>query len=254
MTTDLTSTTYERFDIGRVISRAFGVIRRNFGMIAGLALLLSGLPTGLLAVAQSGVVPALGWMTAGLSWSWLLNMLIGAWLQAAVIRGAITDLNGDRPTFGVCLGTATGDILPLLGISVTATIAIALGAIFFIVPGVILALILSVSAPVRVIERTGVFAALARSGDLTRNHRGSILGLFLLYGLGNVMIGVVGNLEFELLSLTGTTSAILSDIVIAPLTGALTALIGATGIAAIYFELRTVKEGIGIEALAAAFD
>jgi hypothetical protein len=205
-------------------------------------------------VAQSGGFPALWVLKFGLSWSWLLNMLIGAWLQAAVIRGAITDLNGDRPAFGACLGTATGDIVPLLGISITSTIAIGFGAIFFIVPGVILALILSMSGPVRVIERTGVFAALARSGDLTRHHRGAILGLFLLYGLGVLVVGAVGSLLFGLLSLTGTTGAMVNEIVTTPLTGALTSLVGATGIAAIYFELRTVKEGIGIEALAAAFD
>lgn len=250
----MTFASSERFDIGRVISRTFGVIQRNSAVFAGLALLLSGLPTALLGVAQTGVLPVLAPLKAGLSWSWLLNMLIGAWLQAAVIRGAITDLNGDRPTFGACLGTATGDILPLLGISITTTIAIGMGAIFFIVPGVILALILSMSAPVRVIERTGVFAALARSGDLTRNHRGSIFGLLLLYGLGVVVAGAVGRVLVGLLFLTGTTSAIISEIVISPLTGAFTSLVSATGTASIYFELRTFKEGIGIEALAAAFD
>ena len=244
----------ERFDVGRVITRTFGVIQRNAVVLGGLALLLSGLPTALLGVAQSGVFPALWALKAGLSWSWLLNMLIGAWLQAAVIRGAITDLNGERPTFGACLGTAAGDILPLLGISITATIAVGLGAIFFIVPGVILALILSMSAPVRVIERTGVFAALARSGDLTRNHHGSIFGLLLLYGLGVFMVGAVGSAVFGLVSLAGPTSALVTEIVTTPLTGALTSLVGATGVAAIYFELRIVKEGIGIEALAAAFD
>ena len=43
-------------------------------------------------------------------------------------------------------------------------------------------------------------------------------------------------------------------LVVAPILQTLGALIGAAGVASIYFELRTIKEGVGVEALAAAFD
>ena len=111
----MTLATSERFDIGRVIGRMFGVIGRNLAVFAGLALLLSGLPTALLGLARTGLLPSTGALDLGLSWSWLVNMLISAWLQAALIRGSISDLNGARASFGDCLGTATGDILPLIG-------------------------------------------------------------------------------------------------------------------------------------------
>ena len=250
----MTLATTERFDIGRVIGRMFGVIGRNFGVFAALALLLSGLPTALLGLARTGLLPSTGALDLGLSWSLLFNMLIGAWLQAALIRGSISDLNGARAAFGDCLGTATGDILPLIGVSILTTVICVMGLFFFVVPGIILALILSVSAPVRVVERTGVFAALGRSGDLTRGHRGAIFLLFLLYGVGMVVGGLVLSLATAPLAFVGQSHVLVDAVVITPLVGAFTALIGAAGIASIYFELRTVKEGIGIEALAAVFD
>ena len=250
----MTLATTERFDIGRVIGRMFGVIGRNLAVFAGLALLLSGLPTALLGLARTGLLPSTGALDLGLSWSWLVNMLISAWLQAALIRGSISDLNGARASFGDCLGTATGDILPLIGVSLLATAICVMGLFFFIVPGIILALVLSVSAPVRVIERTGVFAALGRSGDLTRDHRGAIFLLFLLYGAGLFVGGIVLNLATAPLAFAGPAAVVIRAALVDPLVGAFTALIGAAGIASIYFELRTVKEGIGIEALAAVFD
>ena len=247
-------TTTERFDIGRVIGRPFGVIGRNFGVFAALALLLSGLPTALLGLARTGWLPRADALDLGLSWSWLVNMLIGAWLQAALIRGSISDLGGARASFGECLGTATGDILPLIGVSVLTTVICVMGLVFFIVPGIILALVLSVSAPVRVVERTGVFAALGRSGDLTRGHRGAIFLLFVLYAIGMGVGGIVLTLATAPLAFVGPARALVDAVVITPLVGTFTALIGAAGVASIYFELRTVKEGIGIEALAAVFD
>jgi len=250
----MTNVTTERFDIGRVIGRTFGVIGRNLAVFAALAVLLNGLPAALLGLARAGLLPSTGPVEWSLSWSWLLNMLISAWLQAAIIRGAIGDLNGQKPTFAECMGAAAGDIFPLVGVSITATVAVVLGLFFFVIPGVFLALLLSVSAPVRVVERTGVFAALGRSGDLTRSHRGAILGLYALYGVGYVVGAIVLDQLAAPLTLMGAAGALLREGLVTPLAGAATSLIAAAGVAAIYFELRTVKEGIGIEALASVFD
>lgn len=244
----------ERFDIGRVIARTSGVIRRNMIVFARLALLLSGLPTALLGLARMGLASSNDAVNLGLSLSWLLNVLISAWLQAALIHGSISDLNGGRASFGLCLRTATADILPLIGVSIATTAAVALGLIFFIVPGVALGLMLSVSTPVRVVERTGVFAALGRSGDLTRGHRWMVLGLVALFGVGLFVSQVVVSVVTAPLALLGSTGVVLQTALITPVVSAISALVGAAGIASLYFELRTVKEGVGIEALAAAFD
>jgi hypothetical protein len=244
----------ERFDIGRILSRMAGVLSRNFRVLAVLALLLSGLPSLLLAVSQRGLLAPLGSVVSDAAGAgWLLNLVIGALLQAALIHGTISDLNARPVTLADCLGTAVRHVLPLIGIGIATTVAIFFGFLFFIVPGVILALALCVAAPVRVVEGLGVFNSMGRSGDLTRGHRGAILLLFILYGVGLIVVQSLAAVLFTLTSF-GSPDTSLSRLVLAPLLQAIGALIGAAGVASIYFELRTIKEGVGIEALAAAFD
>ena len=237
-----------RFEIARVLFRMTGVLSRNFGVLAVLALVLSGIPNLIIAIAEGGFLSDLYAGQMGLfGFGWLFSLLIGALLQAALIQGTISDMNGRRVSIGDCLNTAVRHVLPLIGISIAMTVATFLGLFLFIVPGVILALALCVSAPVRVVEGLGVFNSLGRSGDLTRNHRGAILLLFVVFGvLFLVLQGLVGQI--------GGIFPIAERLIVAPLLHTVAALIGAAGVASIYFELRTIKEGIGIEALAAAFD
>ena len=129
------------------------------------------------------------------------------------------------------------------------------GLFLLIVPGVILALALCVSAPAQVVEGHGVFEALGRSSDLTRNHRGAILLLFVLFFIGFAILRAFAEIvpltaSFASIGAADTTKLMVVD----PLIQALSALLGAAGIASIYFELRTIKEGVGVEALAKAFE
>ena len=237
-----------RFEIARVLIRMGGVLSRNMRVMAVLAFVLSGLPNLLVAIAGRGLLSPFGSSLIGPSgFGWVFNLLINALLQAALIHGTISDLNGKPASIGDCLNTAVRHVLPLIGIGVATTVASFIGQFLFVVPGVILALALCVSAPVRVVEGLGVFSAMGRSGDLTRNHRGAILLLFILYGIGFVVIqGLVGQIT--------VFAPAVQQLVATPLLQTLGSLVGAAGAASIYFELRTAKEGIGAEALAAAFD
>ena len=51
-----------------------------------------------------------------------------------------------------------------------------------------------------------------------------------------------------------TSSGALLNILVSPLLSAVLSLIGTTGVASIYFELRSIKEGVGARDLAAVFD
>ncbi|MDB5481618.1 MAG: hypothetical protein JWO83_2671 [Caulobacteraceae bacterium] len=244
----------ERFEISRVLSRTFGVIARNFPVFAGLALILSGLPSLSLQVYQLGVLTPTGLgAIAPFGLTWIISILSSTLLQAALIHGTVSDLNGRPASLGDCLQTAIRNLLPLIGVGLATSVAMLFGFLFFIVPGLFLALSLCVSAPAQVVEGRGVFEAIGRSSDLTRNHRGAILLLFMLFAVSFVILR--GLLEIVPLSLA--VASIADDIrklVVTPVFEALSALVGAAGIASIYFELRTIKEGVGVEALARAFD
>ena len=249
-----------RFEVGRVLARTVGVISRNFPVLAALSLTLSGVPVLLVGLAQ-GWVPLPLALSARMdsagyfSLAGLLGLLISALLQAALIRGTAQDLSGHPVSLGDCLATAIRNVLPLIGISLLSTVVSVLGLVFFIVPGVILSLMLCVSAPAQVVEGHGVFASMGRSGDLTRNHRWSILLLFVIYGLIIILMqSVFAPLRFLAVAIMPHVLGGFLESGLRMVAQALQALIGAAGIASIYFELRSVKEGLGAEALAAAFD
>jgi hypothetical protein len=252
----MTYTSVARFEIASVVSRMSGVVVRNLRVFAALALTLSGLPSLAAGLFERGVLTPYGLEPMGpFGFAWIIGVLISTLLQAALIHGTISDLSGRPASLGDCLETAIRNVLPLIGIGILCTIATFVGLLLFIVPGVIWALALCVSAPVQVVEGHGVFDALGRSAGLTRGHRGAILLLFLLYAVG---FGILKGLAETIPLATAIAYPGLADtvraLVVTPLLQSFGALIGAAGVASIYFELRTIKEGVGIEALARAFE
>jgi MFS family permease len=246
--------------MGQVFERTFGAIKRNWLAFSLLALLFSALPQFALQweVLQVGRGTT-SWSLAGLA---SLASLIGVFLlQGALTYGAVADLNGRRPGFGECLSNGLRSFLPLLGLAIIMGLALMGGFILLIVPGVLMALAWSVATPVLVVERKGIFGSMGRSADLTRNYRGAIFLIAIVFWVLSIVIGaVVGAIlgaAFGIGSvMTGTLDAGLIGFqaVIQGLVSGVEAMVGAAGIAAIYSLLRSIKEGIGPEALASVFD
>jgi len=246
----------ERFEIARVLSRMSGVIGRNFPVFAVLAFTLSGLPSLGAALFERGLLFPFGVAPVGpTGLGWIFNLLTNSLVQAALIHGTISDLNGRPASLGDCLETAIGNVLPLIGIGIATTVATFVGLLLFVVPGIILALAFCVSASAQVVEGHGVFEAMGRSWNLTRNHRWAILLLFVLFGVGFAIVRALAEVVplATAIASPGGADAI-RDLFVTPLLQALGALIGAAGVASIYFELRTIKEGVAVEALAKAFE
>jgi hypothetical protein len=251
------------FDIGRVVNRAIGVIGRN-ALPFFLASLICNLPY-ILMIGVAGAFPggttaifqnpgaALG--TLGLLFLAGIGWLVGAFvLQAALTYGTVADLNGKRAGFADSLMTGLSEFLPLLGLALLAGLGIFGGYILLVVPGVMLAVAWSVIVPVRIVERLPVMDCFGRSAALTRGHRWSVFGLMVIYVIASfaisfgtgLVVGAVG-------ALTGVGATVIS--LAAGSVGRLIAsVILSVGTASIYYELRSNKEGIGPEQLAAVFD
>ena len=260
-----------RFDLGRVAERTFASIGRNLAVFLLLALLLSGVPallTGsLLTVAgidhagqsTSGVsdpntLVAIGASAIGLVY--LVGAIASFILQAAIIYGTIADLNGRRAEFAECLSMGLRNWFWLFLLAIVVTVAEMFGYLFFIVPGLMMAVAWMVAVPAQVVEHTGVFGAMGRSAQLTRGHRWAIFGLLVIYLVASVVLqgaiaGIVGALG---VSVSPSLAQGTTQLVAQPLLSVTTSLIGAAGVASIYYELRSTREGIGPEALAAVFD
>jgi hypothetical protein len=251
-----------RFNMGRVAARTFDVIGRNFVPFTLLAT-ISVAPPVLLSIgvtrnqAMSAGPTLLPTMTAALLaiLAAILGLIMALFLQAALVQGTFTTLNGKPASLNECLSTALRRLPRLIGLGILSGLGYALGFILLVVPGFILVTMWAVVAPVCVVEDRGIGDCFSRSAELTRNHRWAIFGLFFVFGLACVIASLV------VFSLVGSgrlgasphlqTNMIywLANTVLQIVTN----LIGAVGIASVYFELRTIKEGVGPEQLASVF-
>jgi len=252
-----------RFEMGRVAKLTFGSIGRNWVVFGLLGLLLSAIPQALTSWFQARMfaAPVPGTFPTGASFlgssvASLINFAGVMILQAALVHGVISDLNGRKATFGECLQTGIRFALPIIAILILSALGIGLGLVLLIVPGVMLYLAWMVAVPAEVVERTGVFGAFSRSAELTRNHRWSLLGLYVIFLiltwiLLGTLLALTGGFRAAALMM-GTRTPVM--MVVLAVVQVIQGVIGSAGIAAIYYELRSIKEGIGPESLASVFD
>lgn len=270
--------TSRKFEIGRVFQHTFGTIGNNFITFLGLSILLTGVPQALFALIQ---LDLLGGQTVveatnqfnyvSILWAagaglvvWLSSMV----LQAALVHGSIVGLNGRKASFADCLRTGLRHALPVLAITLISALGIMLGLLLLVIPGIFLMILWVVVVPVRVAENRGVFETFSRSARLTEGSRGMILVLFIVYvllswifsaimmALVMAVVGATGGLASGLAAMADKTSPVMMavQVVASPLISAMSAMVGASGVAAIYYELRSIKEGAAPEQLASIFD
>lgn len=252
-------TTGARFDLARVVQRTFEVIGKNLVTFGIAAVLLAGVPAFISAWGQGDLLATQyagtnAWAISGVGW---VLSLIGAYiLQAAIVFATVNTLNGRTVSLGAALQVGVQNALPMLALAIIVSVCVFLGMILLIVPGLILAVLWSVAAPARVAEKRTIFGSLQRSRDLTRGYRWEIFGLMVIYFIVSAVIGIaIGGLG----AATGGSfldgSGVLAiNLIVLPLTSIVQGVIAAAGVAAIYYELRTAKEGTGAEELAAIFD
>lgn len=111
----------------------------------------------------------------------VVEFLAAFLLQAALVK-AVQDVRDGRAdlSFGETVSAAAPYIWPVAGASVLAGIAITVGLILVIVPGLILITIWAVIVPVIVIERSGALSSFGRSRQLVRGHGWQVFGTLVL--------------------------------------------------------------------------
>ena len=175
-------------------------------------------------------------------------MFLSALLQATITYSTLLDLNGERPSLAKALMVGAKAAIPLFVLSIVYSLGIGLATILLVFPGLMLATAWIISVPSYVSEKTGIFGAFGRSAELTKGYRWSIFGLLVIYII----------VLFVVLMAQGVTVLALQAVPFAPfivtlLVSTVLATISATGVAAIYYELRTIKEGVGPQQIASVF-
>ena len=239
----------DQLQLERVITQTWAIFQRNFVKLVTLAAIVAGVAVVAVVglVLAAGLAFAVGGPAAGGGAAILFGLfgifgviIVSVILQAAYVQIAIADLNGRPLGVAACLEGTFNHIGPLLGIAVLMALGLLAGLLFFVIPAFILLTLWSVVAPVRVVEHTPVLATFGRSSELTRGSRWRVFGLIAVY------IVISAALQGALETLGGPF--------VATVASGLMGMIAAIGTAALYMELRRLKEGVAPESLASVFD
>jgi hypothetical protein len=251
--------------VGRVFRRAFDAIQMNPGVILGLALLVGALPglimsyffyrfglTNPTSVRNGGITTS--GFAAGMFLYSIVILIVSALVQGALTRATVSANEGKRASLGESLAAAVRVLLPLIGLSILWAIGVGIGFVLLIVPGVILLMMWAVAVPSLVVERQGIFAAFARSAQLTKGAKWKIFGLCLvllvIYWLLSLIVGLVGLGTLGAGSAAGFTVA---NIVGTIIVGTIFNMLWGTIQPSLYVELRQWKEGDSADNLAEVF-
>ena len=219
-----------KLDVGRTFERIFQIYGQQFGILIPAALLLF-IPVAIINGFLYNEGGALLSIVAA-----AVALVATYWYQGMVVEAARDILDGRRDHTIGSLFSAAGPVVPkLIIIGILAGIAIAIGLILLIVPGLYLITIWSVIVPVIVLERTDVFPAFGRSRQLVKGHGWQVFGVLVLLFIATFVVrlivgAIIGGI-FD--SFVGFALAeLIVSVLMVPLSGLAAAVI--------YFELKNL--------------
>ena len=244
-----------RLDVGHVIERTVSTTAAIARPLLLPALVLIG---GATFVSQflAGYNPADPTAVFSSPAYWLAVLatsIVGVLGQAIITAAALDHLCRRRADVRASFATALDLLLPVFGFYLLGLLMIVAGLVLLVVPGVVVALALTVGLPAMLEERLGVVAAMSRSRDLTRDSRLRILALILI---GAMIYAGASALLGAPVAIAGEQSGIprAALLVIDAVLATLGALLTGAFTAALYAELRLVKEGPSGAALTGVFE
>ncbi len=244
-------------EVGTLVSRTFAVWSKHVWLFAGffaVAVMLPAFVVGMIAALAVGAGTSEGGLQGGSSTAFLVTtvsvgfplILVAAFVNmGGLTYGAIQGLAGRPVAFGTMFSVGFRRLLPMIVAGIVIGLAVGLGFLLLIVPGVILGCGLAAAMPVVVAEKMGPLDAIRRSWELTSGSRGTIFltGLiFVLINLGLTLVGIV----LGLIPILGQLASLIINVV----TGSL----GTIWLAVVYHDLRVAKEGVETDDLARVFE
>lgn len=156
---------------GAVVSRIWEIYRDQFPVLFGTAVVLYSLQFVIYLLLPG----ALGFVLVLLFWA------VSILYQGMVVE-LVQDVQDGRRDHSVLqlVRSVEPVFWPLIGVSILFGIAVAVGFVLLIIPGLILLVIWSVVAPVMVLERPGVFATFGRSRQMVRGNGWNVFGVIVM--------------------------------------------------------------------------
>jgi hypothetical protein len=173
-----------KLDVGEVLSEVFAIYRENAGVLIPVAFWLFLVVAVVQGVAEDSAVLLL----AGA----LLN-LVASIIYEGMVVSLVRDVQDGRRDLSVggLYRQVTPVLWPLAGASILFGIAVGIGFVLLIVPGLILLTIWAVLAPAIVIERRGVIESFRRSRELVKGYGWPVFGTVICAFLITAVVGLV---------------------------------------------------------------
>jgi hypothetical protein len=219
-----------KLSVGDTLSEVFDIYKANVGVLLPVAFWLY-LAVAILAGLSEGKLNFVYFLSV------ILGFVAGMVYQGMVVS-LVRDVQDGRRDLSV--GELYRSVTPVLGTLIIASIvfgiAIGIGFVLLIVPGLILLTIWAVIAPAIVIERRDVFGSAGRSRDLVRGNGWPVFGAVVVAALITAIVSVI------LVSIAGAIAGgPILRIVFGALASTVTAPIGALVAGVLYYKLLELR-------------
>ncbi len=197
--------------IGAIIDKTLGVLEANAvpALIFVVALAAVGLPITYFSVGSTAPLQVAG----GQLLRTAISVVLGYFMLVTMLRRTGLQARDSDDTF-----------LPFVGLSILSSLAVMLGMIALIIPGLILIARWSIAQPLLVAQGTGVMASLGESWARTRGNEFSILAAALALALLPIAVIIAVRMLFEQDHLVGMVVAEIAS-------GAISLVLMAMGVA-----------------------
>lgn len=185
----------------------------------------------------------------------LLAAIVGnALCQAALARSVAEAYLGNETTVGQTFRFVLPKLLTLIGATLLVGLAVGVGIMLLVVPGVIFGLWLWLTTPSIVMENRGVISGMSRSKALTSGNLGKVFAVGFLATVIGIIItvpiswitafasGLLFRDNVTLLTFASQFGGLVGKVLAAP--------IGAAAAILLYYDLRIRKEGFDLQMLA----
>jgi hypothetical protein len=177
-------------------------------------------------------------------------LIVQPFLVAAMTRAAADAYLGEQVSIGRVSRYALSKLPAILWISVQTLVATLIGFLLLVIPGIIIAVRLTLAPPVLVVEDIRGSSALGRSWRLTEGHAWRVFGALVLAALITAIGAAIITIPTELIAamlpddgwIVSTLGTMLATVLITPFSILIVVLL--------YFDLRVRKEGFDIELMA----
>jgi hypothetical protein len=214
-----------------VLGEAWDFYRRHWRHLLPIAFVVY-LGVALVSILLVAVLTWLGALIAV-----VLSLVAAFWVQGALVR-AVDDVRDGRAdlTLGETFQAVRPQLSSIIVAGIIAGLAIAIGLVLLIVPGLVLLTWWILIIPVIVLERRRAGEAFTRSRELVRGHAWSVFGLIVLTILLFIAFRIV--LGIVLLPVGDWLRSFVTEIV----TGTLATPFVAVAWTLLYYRLRGAKE------------